>query len=302
MLPPRESRAFESINFHENLNLVVSDTLPNDTIPVDSIRKPSLIESPSRTLRKVDFSNIDPILKQYLDESYRMPDSVSFEDIMEAEEAAVAATKKNKRSYFDINSNDNIINHLEIGFDYGKLATFLLPFETKAEAFVGLRVLNYFVLVAEGGYSLLTPTRAFTNLVYEAEGYYGRVGIDIFSNYQPKANIWAGFRYGQNLFNERGTISIASELWGDFEESYFRENLEARWIEFVIGSDQEFLPNIFVGFNFRYRIMLNYPRFADPVDVFSIPGYGRSIDARIPALNLIVKYKIPFGKPYQRNF
>ncbi|MEQ8881651.1 MAG: hypothetical protein RLQ12_18545, partial [Cyclobacteriaceae bacterium] len=43
-----------------------------------------------------------------------------------------------------------------------------------------------------------------------------------------------------------------------------------------------------IGFNIRMRFLVTYDKDS-PIDVYSIPGYGKTIDKSTPAVNLFVK-------------
>ncbi len=178
---------------------------------------------------------------------------------------------------------------LEIGLDYAKLGSFLLDFETKYEVNVGLLYKNKIRLAAEYGYGKIKPRRAIKNGQYISEGTYYRVGADWVGSIDLNNKVYFGLRYAKGMFEDRSTFTIESDLWDNFTGNLVRKNLEADWIEIVIGSENNIWNSLFIGWIFRFRIMNEYTSFED-FDVYTIPGYGRPINNTIPAVNLYVKY------------
>jgi len=86
-----------------------------------------------------------------------------------------------------------------------------------------------------------------------------------------------------------------SSLWDDYEGDFKRTDLEANWVELVVGSESAVWGNLFFGFYFRMRFLIQADNF-ETFEVYSIPGYGRTFDVIVPSLNLYVRYFIPFGQ------
>ena len=73
----------------------------------------------------------------------------------------------------------------------------------------------------------------------------------------------------------------------------------AKWIELVINSEKKITLNknnpdakindlVSLGLMIRYKILLDHPEL-EPIQVFAIPGYGRTVNPRILAFNLFLK-------------
>ena len=188
-------------------------------------------------------------------------------------------------------------------WDYGKNLIAIGGRENKLEGGAELLFLERFQLVAEYGNWSSNPANSFNNVDYTVEGTFYRFGAGYLGWVVPKNRIGLGFRYGKAEFEDRGTISIPSTGFvDDFTTVFDRKNLSASWVELVLDSEKELnlmksnpeskLNNLVsLGFYFRYKILLSSSSF-DDVDVFSIPGYGRSINKRLPSINLFVKFKI----------
>jgi len=177
-----------------------------------------------------------------------------------------------------------------IYIDYGKLLTIPSTIETKYEGGLELLFLEHFPLIIEVGQATLTPEGAYTNGTYESEGIYYRIGTGYVGPLNPKNNIGVTFRYAASTFDEDGRIFIESPsgTQDSFIQSIQRENLKASWYEVVVYSDRKLSDLFRIGLNLRLRILANYDE-RSPVDVYAIPGYGRSFDSTIPAFNLFFK-------------
>ena len=174
--------------------------------------------------------------------------------------------------------------------DYGKLITLASSAETKYEAGVELLFMEKFPLIVEVGSGTLTPKQAYSNGTYESTGIYYRVGAGYVSSFTPKNKLGITFRYGISSFEETGRIVIESpsETQPTVVQEIQRSNLRADWFEAVIYSDRKLNELLTIGVNIRLRVLNEYDAF-EPVDIYAIPGYGRSFDKSIPAINLFIK-------------
>ncbi|MEM9339152.1 MAG: DUF6048 family protein [Bacteroidota bacterium] len=177
-----------------------------------------------------------------------------------------------------------------IYIDYGKLLTIPSSQETKYEGGIELLFLEQFPLIIEAGMATLNPDQAFANGMYESTGMYYRVGTGYYSQFQPKNKLGVTLRYGTSTFDESSRINIIST--SGVQDVAFppieRESLTASWFEAVIYSDRKLSDLFAIGLNLRLRVLIDYDE-QSPVDVYAIPGYGRSFDNSIPAANLFLK-------------
>lgn len=188
-----------------------------------------------------------------------------------------------------------------IYLDYGKLLTLPTNFESKLEVGAQLLIAEKVPFIVEVGTATLTPESAYANGSYKSTGNYFRIGAGILTAIDAKNNIGLSFRYASSTFDESGEYTVESESGkqDNYHETIDRQNLKAIWYEAVLFSERKIIfrnnegdewkwnPLSF-GFNLRLRILANYDSF-DPIDVYAIPGYGRSFDKAIPALNLFLK-------------
>ncbi len=177
---------------------------------------------------------------------------------------------------------------LFIGIDVGKLTSFVLPFELKYEGFIGYQYKKSFLFSVEAGSGDLTPN-AYRNGQYQSQGIYWRAGPDYLISVNPRNSVYFGFRYAQSSFRDEGTFTVSSDLWPDVEESYSRDALSAVWGELVLGSEANVNDHLRFGWKFRVRFMFDFSE-VDTFEIFAIPGYGRTVDKSIPALNLYLRY------------
>jgi len=183
---------------------------------------------------------------------------------------------------------------LEIFIDYGKLLTLPTDFESKIEFGIGYRINDRFVPQIQLGSATLNPAIAFENGTYISEGIYGTVGINYLARIDPTSYIYVGGQYGISMFDEEYFYAIGNPIWPDFTDGQTRDGLSASWVALVIGSEKEIgLKNVIVGGEFTLRVLLDYEEF-EPVDTYAIPGYGRTADNTLPAINVYIKYLLSF--------
>ena len=185
------------------------------------------------------------------------------------------------------------VKRVEVSLDYLKLFSLPSKFEKKAEAGTGFYLRNNFGLNFEIGYGRLTPQNAYMNSDYKSEGIYGRLGLNYLYQYLPGVWLYLGIKYGESHFSDQGSYTIQNPLWNDYTGSYKRNNLKADWSEIILGSESSWKGNFNLGFITRVRFLMDYPKFND-IDVYSIPGYGRTMDKSHLAINLYIKYFIGY--------
>ncbi len=194
-----------------------------------------------------------------------------------------------------------IISGVELSIDYGKIMTLWTDFESKYEAGINLRFYERIVMAAEFGYSELNPLNAYDNaLYYTVKGTYARLGLDYYTAYNPTSFYFAGFRYGQSFFEDEGLFLLDSEYWEDYEEGFGSADITASWFEIVLGTEtflkigkkksEDPRRKLLIGWKFRLRILMDFENREEP-RIYSIPGYGRTFDNSVPALNFYIKYR-----------
>lgn len=184
------------------------------------------------------------------------------------------------------------LSGLEIAIDYGKLLTIATDFEAKAEISLGYRIKGRFIPQIQLGMAQLDPGTAFENGTYHSEGYYGTAGINYLLPIDATNSLYIGAQYGMSMYEDNYEYTIASAIWPDFTESVSRTDLSADWVAIVIGSEKKLrIKGLYLGGEFNLRILNSYDQF-EPIDTYAIPGYGRTADSTVPAVNLYLKYLI----------
>jgi hypothetical protein len=209
------------------------------------------------------------------------------------QDTIIAEVDTLRTRFFQNNRSASFISGIELGIDYLKLGSLIFDFESKYEGNAGIIFKKQYRLSLEGGKSILKPARAFQNAEYVTEGVYGRLGLDFIIPFDTINSIFIGIKYGMAQFADEAIFEIENALGFKETITYSRDNLSANWYEVVFGSETAIRRNLFVGGILRLRILGNADRF-DPIDIYSIPGYGRAFDKTIPAFNLFLKYKIGF--------
>ena len=198
-----------------------------------------------------------------------------------------------------------------IHVDYGKVLTLPFDFENKYEGGLVLEVLENIELVGEYGYWDKKSEQAIANGTYNSKGNYWRLGAGAVLPFNSPGNsLGIGFRYGGSSFEDEGTYDIVSVdgLTSPFQSGFSRQDLSASWISGVLTSmsrlqlrkkdPESRLNNLFkIGFQFRWRFLRSYDRSisdTDPIEVYTIPGYGRTISDNAIALNFFVRF-YPLG-------
>ena len=187
---------------------------------------------------------------------------------------------------------DSIKNHfsVDLSIDYLKFASYLSDSQKKYEGELGIMFGRYRI-AGEYGMAELTPKDLFDNADYYAKGNYWRIGFDFKLPVNPKNNLYIGARYAATEFDESILIYYDSNTFNP----YFEENmgLKANWYEAVISSESRIIAQLYLGFKLRVRFMDSYDN-PGLVEIYSIPGYGKSFDRSALAVNLFARYRITF--------
>ncbi|MEZ4779259.1 MAG: DUF6048 family protein [Flavobacteriaceae bacterium] len=173
---------------------------------------------------------------------------------------------------------------LRIGGDISKLAR--TAFEKGYSGFeiVGdLRFYKKFYAAAEIG----NETRDWDedNLKATISGSYFKIGADYnaYNNWVGMNNaITAGLRYGFATFSEELTrypIYTTNTIFPTEirTEPLEFNNLNASWVEFILGVKTEVFTNLYVGINVQVKRMVSN-KTPDNFDNLIVPGFNRTYD------------------------
>lgn len=198
-----------------------------------------------------------------------------------------------------------------IHVDYGKLLTVPFDFETKLEGGIVLELFSQIELVGEYGYWDKDSDQAIENGTYNSTGNYWRLGAGFSLPFNTPGNkIGIGFRYAESTFDDQGGFDIVATdgLTEPFNQTFSRNELNATWLSGVLTSSSTLklrkkapeskLNRLFqVGLQLRWRFLRSHDRTLsenDPIEVYTIPGFGRTLQNQALALNFFIRC-YPFG-------
>jgi hypothetical protein len=188
---------------------------------------------------------------------------------------------------------------LRVGLDI------VLPFYTlfsddkKGFELVGdFRLTNRIYLASELGYRDYTEQADYYN--FSTKGQYIKLGVDYnaYKNWIGMENmIVVGFRYAFSTFDQtlnQYTINADPFLPPRTEtEPINYDNLNAQWVELVLGLKAEVLHNVFLGVSFRGNVMISSTEPDNFMNLY-VPGFGEvSFNNMGFSFNYTLSYLIP---------
>jgi len=185
------------------------------------------------------------------------------------------------------------------GLDLARFAFILAdPSEIGAEASVDFEILRNLYPVFELGYNSISESEEYFK--YSAGGIYGRAGFDYnFLRLKDRSQhhtFTIGARYGLSVFSHSAEdIYIQNAYWGDYVSNSYEKDLRGHWVELVGGIKAELVPNLFLGWSLRYKILLN-PDMDPLVAPELVPGFGTGGEDRSFGISYSIFYKIPLFK------
>ncbi len=172
------------------------------------------------------------------------------------------------------------------------------PSEIGAEASVDFEIHKNIYPVFELGYNSISESEELFD--YSAGGVYARTGMDY--NFLPMKDrsvhhsMTIGFRYGMSVFSHSAeNVQIANSYWSEYMPEPYENNLTGHWLEIVGGLKTELVPNLFLGWSVRYKILLN-PGMDPAMIPELIPGYSTGGENRAFGFSYSILYKIPLLK------
>ncbi len=148
---------------------------------------------------------------------------------------------------------------------------------------------------------------------FKTSGSYIKIGGDfnMYKNWLGMNNqIYLGVRLANSLYkhNINNYVLFATEqVWDEniIDSGYKTgeiKDLNAQWIEFLVGLKVQVINNIYMGFSLRLnRLINNTP--TDDFGVLFIPGFNRVTDDNIfgSSFNYTISYSIPFNSSREKN-
>ena len=191
---------------------------------------------------------------------------------------------------------------LRVGLDLSNPLRSILNKDRKAmEITADFRVKPNLYIVSEIGF-----LDQFTNEVkydFQTKGSYFKLGINynVYKNWLDMDNeIYVGMRYGYSNFSQSvSNIIINTEnSLPPFEQpqTINYDNLNAGWLEFIIGIKAEVYKNIYLGFQFSGNKLLSQKKPENFQNLY-VPGFNRVFLNKTGfGFNYTVSYRFPLFK------
>jgi len=194
---------------------------------------------------------------------------------------------------------------LRAGVDLSKLLN--SAFNDDYEGFevnADLRILKNIYISAEIGTEKKIISNDYLNT--EAKGNYLKAGGDynMYTNWLGMDNlIYSGFRIGFSNFsqtiNSYTIYDVNNQPWGQttYYNPIVNDNLNALWMEFVVGIKTQVLNNLFLGFNIQLKNLIS-DKTKNNIDNIYIPGFNRTYDSSSlgSGFSYSISYLIPIIK------
>ncbi len=206
----------------------------------------------------------------------------------------------------NLQPNDTIIKNkygLRVGIDlFNPVNTFFNDDRKGLELVGDYRVSKKFYVAAELGYMDNTTDEDFIN--FTTNGSYIKAGFDYnaYSNWLDMENaIYIGMRYGFSTFSQTlNSFTINNNPFLDdlavTESGQKFDNLNAHWVEFVLGIKAELFNNLFLGFSFSGKKMISTKEPDNFKNLF-VPGFNRVfLNNSGFGFNYTLSYLIPLYK------
>jgi len=188
-------------------------------------------------------------------------------------------------------------------WDYGQTLMLWQERSQKYEGGLECLLFDKVQIFAEAGFRKIIPNNLYKNIDYQSEGRFYRLGIGYLAYLDEVNRLGLSMRFAESSFKDEGVIFINSEtINSPMRNNFERSDLQATWMEIVLNSEKQlklkkdapasYWNKFFsIGIMIRYKMLLDYPSY-QPIEVFSIPGYGRLINKRNLGFNLFLKINI----------
>ena len=193
---------------------------------------------------------------------------------------------------------------IKFGIDLSKQIRMLTEPDYKGLVFTGdYRILDRLFLAAEFG----SEEKKTSNEVldFDTDGTFLKLGVNynIYNNQKGLNNeIYVGFRYGLGKFSHKlnsYTIYNLDQYWNQnfVNNSSDFTNLNASWLEFVLGFKAEIINNIFIGLDLRLNRLISQDKPTNFSNLY-IPGFNKVLEENNfgVGVSYSVYYQIPIFK------
>ena len=193
---------------------------------------------------------------------------------------------------------------IKFGIDLSKQVRMLTEPDYKGLVFTGdYRILDRLFLAAEFG----SEEKKTSNEVldFDTDGTFLKLGVNynIYNNQKGLNNeIYVGFRYGLGKFSHKlnsYTIYNLDQYWNQnfVNNSSSFTDLNASWLEFVLGFKAEIINNIFMGLDLRLNRLISQDKPTNFSNLY-IPGFNKVLEENNfgVGVSYSVYYQIPIFK------
>ena len=194
---------------------------------------------------------------------------------------------------------------IRVGVDLGKILNSAFSDDYEGiEINADLRILKNVYISSEIGKEKKIVTNDY--LSTESKGNYLKAGGDynMYTNWLGMDNlIYAGFRIGFSNFsqtvNNYTIYDVNNQTWGQTSSfiPIVNDDLNALWMEFIVGVKTQVLNNLFLGFNVQLKNLIS-EKTKNDIDNISIPGFNRTYDSSSlgSGFSYSISYLIPIVK------
>lgn len=211
-------------------------------------------------------------------------------------------------SYLNCSSQEQNIDSIykstygiKLGIDFSKQIRMLTEPEYKGIVIIGdYRVLDKFYIAVEFGSEEKLVENEVLNFKTKGSFYKAGVNYNIFKNIQNLENeIYIGLRYGSSKFDHNlnsFTIHNVDQYWNqnNITNSSSYENLNAKWLEFLVGFKAQVIDNFYMGLNLNVKRIVSQKSPENFSNLY-IPGFNKVLENNNIGVGFsyTIQYQIP---------
>lgn len=211
-------------------------------------------------------------------------------------------------SYLNCSSQEQNIDSIykstygiKLGIDFSKQIRMLTEPEYKGIVIIGdYRVLDKFYIAVEFGSEEKLVENEVLNFKTKGSFYKAGLNYNIFKNIQNLENeIYIGLRYGSSKFDHNlnsFTIHNIDQYWNqnNITNSSSYENLNAKWLEFLVGFKAQVIDNFYMGLNLNVKRIVSQKSPENFSNLY-IPGFNKVLENNNIGVGFsyTIQYQIP---------
>ena len=211
-------------------------------------------------------------------------------------------------SYLNCSSQEQNIDSIykstygiKLGIDFSKQIRMLTEPEYKGIVIIGdYRVLDKLYIAVEFGSEEKLVENEVLNFKTKGSFYKAGINYNIFKNIQNLENeIYIGLRYGSSKFDHNlnsFTIHNVDQYWNqnNITNSSSYENLNAKWLEFLVGFKAQVIDNFYMGLNLNVKRIVSQKSPENFSNLY-IPGFNKVLENNNIGVGFsyTIQYQIP---------